>query len=255
MFARLFGKKDKGQPVETDHEPATWAFLGTDMHSHFVPGIDDGAQDVEQSLFLIRSMMDMGFTQIVTTPHIMVDYYPNTNESINAGLKRLREALKANNIQLPVRAAAEYFVDDYFSNLIDTQPLLTVYQNQVLIEFSMIFEPPNINQIIFKLQGAGYRPILAHPERYPFFHRDFDKYRELKDRGCLLQMNMLAYTGYYGKGVKMAADKLLEEGVYDYLGSDMHHDKHAAAVHALLHSRAYHELKKYPFINHKITVE
>jgi len=257
MFSKFFKRKKEESEEQLDGvlplNGADWSFLGTDIHSHFIPGIDDGAQTVEDSLTLIRSMIDMGFKNIVTSPHVFIDYYPNTTTSIQNGLQVLQDALKENNIDIKVKAAAEYYVDEYFSDLIDKEPLLTVHDNKVLIEFSMLFEPVMMNDVIFKMQGAGYRPILAHPERYLFFHKDLDKYRELKDRGCLLQLNLLSTTGYYGKGVKEATDKLLAQGMYDYCGTDMHHERHAVAMRGLLHSKLYSALANYPFLNSKIT--
>ncbi len=255
MFARLFnrGKEDKEKynqlPIPED---ANWSFLGADMHSHFVPGIDDGAKTIEGSIVLLRAMADMGFKTVVTTPHIMLDYYPNNREIIEKGLEKLHTAVKENNIELTVRAAAEYYIDESFVKLIDTVPLLTVHKNEVLVEFSMLFEPPMLAETLFKMQGAGYRPILAHPERYGFFHHNFERYRDMKDRGCLLQLNLLSLTGYYGKNVKMAAEMLLEKGMYDYCGSDMHHDKHAAALKTMTQTPLYTLLVNYPFLNSKL---
>lgn len=230
-------------------ENANWSFLGADMHSHFVPGIDDGAKTIEDSIVLLRAMADMGFKTVITTPHIMIDYYPNNREIIEHGLEKLRTAVSENNIDLTVRAAAEYYIDESFVKLIDTVPLLTVHKNEVLVEFSMLFEPPMLAETLFKMQGAGYRPILAHPERYGFFHNHFERYRDMKDRGCLLQLNLLSLTGYYGKNVKMAAEMLLQKGMYDYCGSDMHHDKHAEALKAMAQTPLYTLLVNYPFLN------
>jgi len=256
MFSKLFGRKKEKPSKEGNEiipENINWAFLGADIHSHFIPGIDDGAQVIEHSLFLIRAMQDMGYKRIVTTPHVMIDHYPNTHQIINAGLQTLQNALKENDIDMPVRAAAEYYVDEYFSQLIEKEPLLTVHQNQVLIELSMLFEHPLMNDVFFKLQSSGYRPVLAHPERYLFFHKDLDKFNELKDRGCLFQLNLLSLTGYYGRNVKSIAETLLQKNMYDYCGSDMHNDRHAIALKAMLSSKAYNEVRKHSFLNSKIS--
>ena len=235
-------------------ENARWSFLGADMHSHFIPGIDDGAKTMDDSLAMIRAMADMGFKTIITTPHIMIDHYPNTAERILQGLQEVQDAVKQNNIDATVRAAAEYYIDDHFEKLLDTGPLLTIRDREVLVEFSMMFEPPMLAQILFKMIAKGYRPVIAHPERYLFFHRDMDKYTELKDRGCLMQMNMLSITGHYGGGVKHVAEKLLEDKIYDYCGSDMHHEKHAAMLSMMTTTRDYFKIADYPFLNSRLSL-
>ena len=255
MFSRLFGRKKEDKDPYHDlpvPETANWGILGADMHSHFIPGIDDGAKTIEDSLSLLRNMADMGYKTIVTTPHIMVDYYANTAEIINNGLKTVQGALKENNIDITLRAAAEYYIDDHFTQLLEKGPLLTIHKKEVLVEFSMLFEPPMLADVLFNMQIKGYRPIIAHPERYLFFHRDLSKYQELKDRGCMLQLNMLAISGYYGQNIKAVADQLLALGLYDYIGTDMHHEKHAALVNAMARSKDYHRLAAYPFKNRQL---
>src|SRR5262249_54737378 len=145
MFSRLFGRK-RNEDAEYElpvPENANWAFLGADMHSHFIPGIDDSAKTIEEILALLRAMKNMVYKTIITPPHVMIDYYPNTTAIIQAGLQKVQDALKENNIELSVKAAAEYYIDEHFISLLDNnEPLLTIYQNEVLVEFSMMFEPP-----------------------------------------------------------------------------------------------------------------
>lgn len=236
MFSRLFGSKKKekievsynGQPLVSD-----FSFLGTDMHSHFVPGIDDGAQNVEESIELVLRMQQLGYSRIVTTPHIKVDHYPNTRTSIENGLSELKQAMVERGINMPIHAAAEYYIDDHFLQLLDSEPLLTVWKNEVLVEISFMFEPIQLSEIIFRLTSMGYQPIMAHPERYMYYHTEFDKFQMLKDRGCYLQMNINSLMGYYGKQVKQIAEKLFDMGMYDYVGTDMHNTKHADVVHTM----------------------
>jgi tyrosine-protein phosphatase YwqE len=250
MFGGLFSRKKKEQGDELPvPERADWSVIGADMHSHFIPGIDDGAKTIDDSLNLLRAMGDMGYKTIITTPHIMIDYYPNTRQTILSGLETVRQAVKEHNIDIEVSAAAEYYIDDHFTKLLETEPLLTIQKNEVLVEFSMLYEPPMLAEVIFNIQKAGYRPIIAHPERYLFFHKNFDRYSELKDRGCMLQLNMLSITGYYGRNIKSIADALLKKGLYDYCGSDMHHERHAGVLRAMGMSKDYHVLANYPFLN------
>ena len=256
MFSKLFNWKKQEKEVNDLPPPgnANWAFLGADMHSHFIPGIDDGAKTIDDSLVLLRAMKDMGYNTIITTPHVMSDYYPNTTQMIQSGLLTIQNALKENNIDLSVRAAAEYYIDEHFIKLLETEPLLTIYEKEVLVEFSMLYEPPMLLDVIFKMQSAGYRPIIAHPERYLFFHKDFTRYRLLKDRGCMLQLNMLSIAGYYGRNIKMIAEDLLKKGMYDYCGSDMHHEKHAAVLKSMAAGKDHQIFTSYPFLNSRLCV-
>ena len=257
MFSKIFkGRKEKEKELDQDsivtNSSNNWSFLGTDMHSHLIPSIDDGAQNMEDSLALIREIQSMGFNKIITTPHIKFDHYPNTSAIINQGLKELKQALKENDIQMPITAAAEYFVDDHFMQILENEPLLTVKNNEILIEFSFVFEPMGLFETIFKIQTKGYTPILAHPERYSFFHNKTNVYTELKDRGCLFQLNTIALSGYYGRVVKDIAESMLEKGLYDYCGSDMHHFRHAEVMKKILQSKAYSIVSQYPFKNFQL---
>lgn len=253
MFSKLFNwRKQEESGVQPVMANADWSFLGADMHSHFIPGIDDGAKNLDDSLSLVKAMKDMGYKTIITTPHVMIDYYPNTRRIIIDGLEKVQDAIKQNNIDITIKAAAEYYIDEHFIHLLDTEPLLTIYNNEVLVEFSMMYEPPMLFDVIFKMQAAGYKPIIAHPERYLFFHRNFDKYRELKDKGCLLQLNMLSIAGHYGKNIKAIADEILSKRLYDYCGSDMHHERHAASLKAIAASKDYAAFANYPFLNSRL---
>ena len=254
MFKGWFkkGGKDADAILPANGLVNDWSFLGADMHSHFIPGIDDGSPNLETSIGLIRSMMDMGYNTIITTPHIMIDLYPNTPETINKGLEILNNGLRESGINLTVKAAAEYFVDEYFISRLANEPLLTITGKEVLIEFSMYSEPPMLKEVIFKMITSGYRPILAHPERYSYFHNNLDRYIDFKDRGCLMQLNLLSLSGYYGQTVKKVAEDLLSKSLYDYCGSDVHHDKHTAAIKAMIGTKAGSLLENYPFLNKKL---
>jgi tyrosine-protein phosphatase YwqE len=257
MLSKLFGFR-KEKKIPEDAVPTlekNWSFLGVDMHSHLIPGIDDGAQTVEDSIVLIERLQSMGFKSLVTTPHIKSDHFPNTAAIIQQGLKNLRQELAERNINVPVRAAAEYYIDDHFLDLLERRELMPVTGNEVLVEVSFLVEPIKFHDILFRMQMADYRPILAHPERYSFYHNKTDAYRELKNRGCLLQLNTIALTGYYGKPVKQAAERNLKEGLYSYCGSDMHHFKHADVLHNMLGSSILAELQRYPFLNSRLDVD
>lgn len=204
--------------------------LGVDMHSHIIPGIDDGSQNMGQSLALIHAYKDMGFRKIITTPHIMADYYRNTREIIESGLDELREELVLQNIDFEVEAAAEYYLDETFETKLDKGDMLTMGDGFLLFEISFVNYPQNLTDIIKKIQDKGYKPILAHPERYPYFFESMDHYQRIKETGCYLQLNTIALTGYYGKGSQKIAEELVDRMLIDFIGSDMHHIKHAIAL-------------------------
>lgn len=211
---------------ETSFDESYFPF-GTDIHSHILPGIDDGSPDIETSLMLIKGLMKLGITQSIATPHIIGDLYRNDAVTISAALEKLRNALSENNIDFKVSAAAEYMLDDYFLSILASgKKLLTITDNYLLTEFSYAARPGNIEQIIFNIITEGYRPILAHPERYGYFHNDFTQYDRLKDIGFSLQINLLSLTGYYGKGVQKAADYLLKNNLVSFAGTDLHHARH-----------------------------
>lgn len=248
MFSKLFGFKKK-ESIHPALGTNPYAFLGTDMHSHLLPGIDDGAQTIEDSLRLIRSLMAMGYTNFITTPHIKSDIYPNTTVTIQNALRELQQALAANNINVPIQAAAEYYIDDRFFDIMDSEGLLTLHKNEVLVEFSFVFEPVRLNDTIFRIQTKGYNPVFAHPERYPFFQHKPEVFQQMKDRGCLLQLNTLSLTGYYGKSVKETAERILQERLYDYCGTDLHHEKHVEGLQKFAASKGFSLLREYPFLN------
>jgi len=212
----------------------SFRFLHTDLHSHLLPGIDDGAEDIEQSLELIRRLLDMGFQHLITTPHVMADLYPNTPGVIRRKLAEVQEAVKAKGWPIRIDAAAEYLLDEGFEPLLEKDKLLALPGKRVLVEMSFISEPPKFDQYLFSMQTKGYRPLLAHPERYLFLRDEPQRYQDLKDRGCEFQLNLLSLTGYYGKPTRENAYRLLKEGLIDYLATDLHHSRHAEALEALL---------------------
>ncbi len=197
-----------------------------DIHSHILPGIDDGAATIEASIRLIKGLQGFGVAQFIATPHIISHVWDNTHEQILAKAANTVLELEKRSCTIPLRAATEYMMDDNFVKLFKSSELLTLKDNYVLVEMSYINAPIQLYSIIFDLQVAGYIPILAHPERYLFYHKNFDEYKKLKRSGCLFQLNLLAIVGYYGNEIMKIAEELLLKGMYDYVGSDVHHDKH-----------------------------
>ncbi|MBW7893157.1 MAG: histidinol phosphatase [Chitinophagaceae bacterium] len=203
------------------------SILNCDMHSHLIPGIDDGSPDVETSIQLIEGLQEAGYKKLITTPHLMADLYPNTRQTIERGFDKLKSALLKKNNNIEIRAAAEYFLDDHFDSLLQNkEPLLTIKDNLVLVEFSFASAPFDYKEKLFNLQMKGYKPILAHPERYAYFHKKPEIYEELRNAGCLFQVNILSLDGYYGRSVAQMAERLFKSGFIEFLGTDLHHQKH-----------------------------
>lgn len=243
MIFKLFNKKPKPTTSIASQ-------LQVDFHSHLIPGIDDGSPDIETSIQLIKGFINLGYKKLITTPHVYKDYYPNTTDKIKEGLKTLKKAVKEEDLDIEIEAAAEYFIDLHFEKLLAEKDLLCVYENQVLIEFSFFGPPPNLNEILFEMQIKGYQPILAHPERYSFLQGDIRQYNELKSMGCLFQANLLAFTDHYGKPVKEIALLLLKNKLYDYAGTDLHHAKHMAFLNKLNEDhKMIQKLVEYGFMN------
>jgi len=220
MFS-IFRKKYPSSAVD-------FSGVKTDMHSHLLPGIDDGAPDTQVSEELKKGLEDLGYSRFIATPHIMWDMYKNTAATIGTALKNLQANSDRHN---NIRPAAEYFMDDYFNALLDEdKPLLTITGKKVLVEFSFIAPPFDLKDQLFKMQIKGYEPILAHPERYNYFAGNRKLYDEFKSMGCLFQLNLLSLTGYYGKMPRELATWLVSKNYIDLVGTDMHHGQHLEAL-------------------------
>ncbi len=227
-----------------------FSVLGADIHSHLIPEIDDGAKNIETSIRLIKGLYELGFRRFTATPHVMADLYPNNPETINKGLRKVEAALAAEQLDVKFSAAAEYLMDEQFENLLETQDLLPIAGNHILVEMSFISAPPNLYHLLFRLQTKGYQPILAHPERYLFLKDNFDQYERLRERGCLLQVNILSLIGYYGKPIRDTALKLLKNKWVDFLGTDLHHDQQLIGLRKALQDRTVQRiLAAYEFRN------
>lgn len=230
LWQRLFGGE-----AAAGHAPAvaatTLAVLGADMHSHLLPGLDDGAETLEHSLDLLRALRDLGYRKLIMTPHIMGDFYKNTPEGIRAALRQLREAAASAGLgDVELECAAEYYLDEFLGHkLADGTEMLTFGGDKryLLFETSYMNEPLNLFETIFDLQGRGYQPVLAHPERYTYFYGRFAEVEKLRrDHGVLLQINLNSLAGYYSPAAKKVAEQLIDAGLVDFVGTDTHHLRH-----------------------------
>ncbi|WP_378187977.1 tyrosine-protein phosphatase [Aquimarina sp. W85] len=204
-----------------------------DIHSHLLPGIDDGVKTISQSVHIIKSLQSIGINKIITTPHIMQDVWPNTSQIIHDKLKTVRNALKSLNLdEITINASAEYMLDDAFLKKISNKDILELYDTYILVEMSTFSPPINLLEMVFQIKISGYSPILAHPERYGFYHSDISQYDELKSAGFKFQLNLLSLTGHYGKKVQDVAKYLIKEGFIDFVGSDIHNYNHLDIIKA-----------------------
>ena len=212
---------------------ADLSFIGVDMHSHLLPDLDDGLQHMEDTVRFIGELQELGYEKLICTPHTLAEVHPNTPLTILPRLAEVRAALKKQNINFPIDAASEYMTDMSLEEKIaQDYPLLTFGKdhNYILVEMSYLAESSNIENLIFHLQAKGLQPILAHPERYNYYHGNMAYYHRIKDLGCLMQSNLLSFAGYYGKPVQVAVEKLAKENLIDLLGTDMHHERHLKAL-------------------------
>jgi tyrosine-protein phosphatase YwqE len=218
-----FFKKSK------DEAPA-FLPITLDIHSHILPGIDDGSPDIATSLQLLQGLYDLGIRKSVATPHIIGDMYRNTPQTINDALKKVQDACVKAQIDIELSAAAEYMLDDHFMELLKKEePLLTLHKNILLTEISYSTTPDNLGEIAANIIEQGYLPVMAHPERYHYYQQNFEKYHQLMEMGFVLQINLLSLTGYYGKKAEKAVKFILDNNLALLAGTDLHHDKHLAA--------------------------
>ena len=187
-----------------------------DQHSHILYGLDDGVKTQEDSLAILRYLDEQGVSEVWFTPHIMEDV-PNTTEVIRSRFEELKSVYEGG---LRFHLAAEYMIDTLFEKRLEQRDLLEHGDEVVLVETSAIAPPINLWVVLDNMLKSGYRPLIAHPERYRYMDRD--DYKELHDMGCLLQMNLPSIVGFYGESARQRAMYLLDKGWYRMVGSDCH---------------------------------
>jgi len=226
FWNKFFGGNQ--EKSNSHHGKLSW--VGWDMHNHILPGIDDGCKDLEASKLLIAGLKELGINKCVCTPHVMNGVHNNTPETIERAYKKLQEALVNNRIDFQLEYSAEYMIDDQLDSWIQSNNLCLIGGKYMLIEMSYLSESKALFSIIKEIQQRGFQPILAHPERYNYYHNNFKIFEEIKQAGCYLQMNLLSISKYYGEGVKTCALTLARAGMYDLVGTDMHHTRHLEAL-------------------------
>lgn len=226
-----FFKKRDNTPVKL--------FFQTDIHCHVIPGIDDGSPSAEISVELVSRMATWGINRIIATPHVTESTFENTHETMDKAMESLVAALKKHGIEMDLSHSAEYRLDDLFARHLKNGTLTPFPNDYLLVENSFIQEPWGLDETLFELTVKGYQPMLAHPERYSYYHDHKERYKKLHEAGTLFQINLLSLAGHYGRDVRKIADYLIEEGMVDFIGTDLHNERHVHSIEAYLHSKDY----------------
>ncbi len=220
------------------------SLVSVDIHSHLIPSIDDGAKDMERSIELILALKDMGYKKLITTPHVS-DMFPNSTKTILDGYANLKLELKKRDIDIEIEVAAEYYADDTFEELLKNRDILTFGKEKYLLfELSYFTLPSDLDSLIHEIKMSGYTPILAHPERYVYFHNDISQYHHIKSLGVLFQINFISLENYYSLEVTNVVKKLIVEGLVDFIGSDIHHRRYIKFLKKSLNSSLYKKIFK-----------
>jgi protein-tyrosine phosphatase len=235
IFSKIFQKNRAVDPLD-------FSLIGTDVHSHLIPGIDDGAKDLDDSMRLIRRLSDLGYNKIITTPHVMSDFYRNSSETILRGRDLIQQEAKKRGFDVEIEAAAEYYLDEFFEDLLERRDILTFGDNYVLFELAFMWAPDALNRAIFNMQMAGYKPILAHPERYAYWHDQYSKYEDLVAKDVLLQLNINSLTGTYSPQVQKVSRRLIDDGLISFVGTDCHHLGHCDLLQQASTQKHLHDL-------------
>jgi len=220
------------------------SLVTVDIHSHLIPGIDDGAKDMERAIELVFSLKEMGYRKLITTPHVS-DMFPNSSQTILDGYQALKEELKRRKIEIELEVAAEYYADDTFEELLKKRDILTFGEEKYLLfELSYFTPPRDLESLVHDIKIAGYTPVLAHPERYLYLHDSIDEYIHIKSMGVLFQINLNSLVNYYSQEAGDVVKKLIIYGMVDFIGSDTHHRRHTKFLEKSFSQSIYKKLFK-----------
>ena len=233
---------------------ATKGQIKVDLHSHLIPELDDGVQSMEEAIHIIKEFVELGYEKIITTPHIMSDFFNNSEDKIKEGLAVLQAEIKERNIPISIEAGAEYYLDEQLYNRIsdEKEEFLTFGNNFLLFETSFMNEPFYLKDFIFKVKSRGITPVMAHPERYAYIQTNYEHIDDLMNRGALLQVNINSLDGYYSKEVKKLAEKLIDQGKVHFLGSDCHNKKHLKVLKLAFERKHYQKALALPLLNNSL---
>jgi protein-tyrosine phosphatase len=242
MFSFLKSSKNAtNQPI--------LAQIEADWHCHLLPGIDDGAKNEAETLAMLQEYDQLGVKKIVVTPHVRADFYKNTSSIIRQKAEQVAQLAKAHHLPIEIEAAAEYFADEHFLHLIETNDLLPIEAQYVLFELPMTHPTLLARKLIESLHHKNLVPVLAHPERYRYWHGKLREVEKWKDYGIYFQLNLLSLTGYYGPAEQKAAQAMLDADLIDAVGTDAHSLKHLQKLASLATNTYFKALEQLPLLN------
>ena len=234
----FFKKQEVLPPFDLTH-------IGVDIHSHLIPGIDDGAQTMDHSIAMLAKFQELGFKKVITTPHIMTDGFPNTPEIILKGLEAVRKEIDKVGLTIEIEAAAEYYFDETLMPKIKNKELLTFAENHALVEFGFHNKPQYVDQLFFEMLTNGYKPVVAHFERYNYYLGSLEQAEKWRAKGVNIQLNLNSLTGHYGPDIQKQAERMIDEVCFDFVGTDCHRIEHLMLLEENLHLPHFHKLGKY----------
>jgi tyrosine-protein phosphatase YwqE len=244
---KFFSKKEEILPA------LDMSIFKVDMHSHLIPGIDDGSKTMNQTIGMLSKLESMGYQKVITTPHIMSDYYHNTPEIILNGLEDIRNELSTFNLNIQVEAAAEYYFDyALMDQLKNREELLTFGDRYVLFEFPFHAKPHHIDNLFFELLMQGYKPVVAHFERYLYFDDCVSLAKEWREKGISIQLNFNSIFGHYGPEVKLQAERLIDSGAIDFAATDCHNIDHLLILEGSRTNSYLHKLSRLNLKNNQL---
>jgi tyrosine-protein phosphatase YwqE len=226
--------------------------LTTDIHSHLIPGVDDGVRTIEESLQIIGGFRALGYRRLITTPHISESYYPNSVDTLQSAFGDLKKHIASTYPDMIVELGAEYMVDGLLQETLKKDEDLLTWDGHILIETSFHMLPWITDEMIFELQSRGLTVVLAHPERYPYFYTDQSALHAMKDRGVKMQLTLGSLIGQYGDKPMKMAKHLLKSGMVNFLGSDVHYESQLDYLKKGLRSSDAVRMKVDSFENHHI---
>ncbi len=226
--------------------------ISVDMHSHLLPGIDDGVDSVEESLDLIRRLSELGYRKLIATPHVMGDFYQNSPEIIQDALETVQQAVKAEGLPVEMEASGEYYMDEWFLEKVANNNVLSFGDEYLLVETSFMNRPNQLFESFFQIKLKGFKPVFAHPERYIYLYEDFERFKEIYKKGVYFQINLNSLTGYYSPNAKYFAERLIKQGMVDFVGTDTHRSNHVDLLPKAMESKAFPKLKELTLLNESL---
>lgn len=246
MLFNLFKKNDEARPI--------FAPLGTDMHCHLIPGVDDGSKCMEETLFCLRTLQSVGYRKVIITPHFQYPRFTNDEDDIVQRYAEVCKAATDAGIDIELGGiGGEYRIDNGFRARLDKPRFLTLNDKYILVELSLHHQMAEADDLLFELQMGGKDIIMAHPERYPYLNIDGPRMEMLLNQGVLMQVNILSLGGFYGDEARRRAFAMIERGWVSFLGSDTHNTLYCQALRDLSHSHKIARIvEKHPFLNNTL---